>query len=170
MPVLCIVGRSVGWGAFGDRVASYTSGRVLQGLAARGPWELRIMNSELRNKTAERGETCSAKRGHRVVSPRPQSRQAALCPMRLTGRSACGLMPARQLSNHESRGTDHAEANWPNKAILHLTQRPGSGWHRLRTGAIGVGRRLPGFRAARGGGGCGGRRGRRSRWGGRRRR
>ncbi len=71
------------------------------------------MNSELRKKTVGRGETCSAKRTHRAASPRPQSRQAALCPMWLRRRRACGLKPARQLSNQEPPGTNHGSTSSP---------------------------------------------------------
>ena len=47
---------------------------------------------ESRMREVEEEETAKsvvAKRTHRAVSPRPRSRQAALCPMRLMGRRAC---------------------------------------------------------------------------------
>ncbi len=45
-----------------------------------------MMNSKLRKKTAQRGETCSAKRTHRSVNPMPQLGYNAYC---LARRSAC---------------------------------------------------------------------------------
>ena len=49
----------------GDRGASYTSRRGLGAGGVRGTGELRTTNLELRTKTAERDETCSAKRTQR---------------------------------------------------------------------------------------------------------
>ena len=54
---------------------------------------LRMQQSEPGAQATGHGprKCLQAKRTHRVVSPRPQSRQAALCPMWLTGRRDRGI-------------------------------------------------------------------------------
>ncbi len=57
-------GAALGWRGLVRRSGGKLSTWVdpVGGGGVRGPWELRIMNSELRKKTAECGETWSAKR------------------------------------------------------------------------------------------------------------
>ncbi len=65
------------------------------------------MNSELRKKTAASDETCSAKRTHRV-------RKGKAVKMKRRKVKTSKVQIERKC---KSRTTDHANAQWPNKAI-----------------------------------------------------
>ena len=84
------------------------------GRGARRARELRIMNSELRKKTAECGETCSAKRTHASRKPkagRMKRRKVEKPKVQMQRRYES------RTTNHGSRITNHTKPQWPNKPI-----------------------------------------------------
>ncbi len=137
-----------------DRRASYTSGLVLQGLGVRG-LKKGTGKREKGTGKCEKSRIHSPDRGRggpRITSHGP--RKSVLAKRSQTPRNTKAenmkrprsKVQMRQVANTLRRGPRSREANWPNKAILHSTRRPGSGWHRFRRGSVGFVRRLRGLR------------------------
>ena len=142
-------GRGGGNAECGFRIAEWGSGKRECGLGISDcgmrSWEQGGGNADLGFRIAEWGvnhgprESAMAKR---TQTPRNTKAENMKRPK--------SKVQMRRVANTPGWRPRSRKAYWPSKAILYLTQRPGSGWRRLGEGVIGVGRRLPGFRAATG--------------------
>ena len=109
-------------------------------------WRIRIIHSALgKNYSRTKHEGGKREKGR---GKREQERGIVDFGLRNGPSSRCAVHTWTYL--HQAPATSHQKPQWPNKAILHLTRRPGCGWRRFGRASAGVGGKLHGFRVETG--------------------